>query len=150
MGVKLDEIKKNLEKLTPEEKVGYLKHNYKTELKNIFEELIKKLMAIQKKMSVYHNGYEEIKRGKAPSEIKKFLKDLGYSEAEDMPNPSIAPAIRWILDIIEGGTRELNEWVNDVLVYVTKALGSKINLESVSVTASIPPSITFNFKLESS
>lgn len=149
MGWTIDGIKSELRDITPEKRIEYLRKEYQYALKDIYKELFNKLMTIQKKMSLYHNGYEEIKRGKAPSEIRQFLIDLGYSEARNMPNPSIVSAIKWILKVIEDGIRELTEEVNEVLIYVTKALGSATNLESVSVTATIPPSITFNFKLES-
>ena len=148
MGWTLDKIKSKLKDMSPEERLSYLKKEYSSkDLKDIFDALLRLLLSQQKKMSIYHNGYEEIKRGKDPKEIKAFLTTLGYSEAEGMPNPNRERAIKWFLEKFEEVFREIYDIVHDVLVSVVKALGSEVQLESVSVTASFPPSITFNFKL---
>jgi hypothetical protein len=148
MGWTLDEIKSKLKGMSPEKRIEYLKKEYSPkDLKDIFDELLKLLLSQQKKMSIYYNGYEEIKRGKEPKEIKAFLTTLGYSEAEEMPNPLREHAIKWFLEKFEEVFREIYDIVHNVLVSVVKVLGSEVQLESVSVTASFPPSVTFNFKL---
>lgn len=148
MGWTLEQIKKELKAMAIEERQQHLEQEYREELREIYDKLIEELLSIQNKMSIYHNGYEEIKGGKDPSEVKDFLIELNYSEAEEMPNPNIKKVLKWFQEQFKKHFQKIFDLVNDILIYVTRALGSQVELENVSVTASIPPGITFNFSLK--
>lgn len=78
MGWTLEQIESMLKELNPEERQGLLEKGYSREdLEAMFDVLMDELLSIQQKMSIYHNGYEEIKKGEDPSKIKNFLIRIG-------------------------------------------------------------------------